>query len=363
MPYTINPFTGRPDFYESGGTPVVFPITVAEGGTGQTSLTDGAVLIGNGTNPITQISLTDGQLLIGSTGLDPAAASLTQPAAGITITGGAGTVTFALADDLAAVEGLAATGLATRIASNTWTTRTLQQPAAGIIITNPEGVSGNPTFTLANDLLALENLGTTGMAARTGTSTWSTRTITQPPAGITVTNGDGVAGNPTLGLADDLAAVEGLATTGIAARTASNTWTTRTLTAGAGISITNGDGVSGNPTITATATAFAWNDVTGTSASAAVNNGYQANNAGLVTITLPVSAAQFSVIRVSGLGAGGWLVAQNSGQSIIYGTSTSTTGVTGSISSSHRYDTVELLCVTANTTWKVISVTGSITVT
>ncbi len=184
--------------------------------------------------------------------------------------------------------------------------------------------------------------------------------LNQPAAGITVTYS---APNLNLALADDLAAVEGLSTTGMVARTASNTWTTRTLTAGAGISISNGDGVSGNPTISATATSLTWNDVTGTSASAAVNNGYQANNAGLVTITLPVTAAQFSVIRVSGLGAGGWLVAQNASQSIIYGTSTSTTGTGGSIASTNRYDTVELLCVVANTTWKVISGTGNITVT
>jgi hypothetical protein len=41
---------------------------------------------------------------------------------------------------------------------------------------------------------------------------------------------------------------------GIAARTASGTTTARTLTAGTGISITNGDGVSGNPTISSTVT-------------------------------------------------------------------------------------------------------------
>lgn len=108
---------------------------------------------------------------------------------------------------------------------------------------------------------------------------------------------------------------------------------------------------------------FTWNDVTGTSQAAAADNGYQANNAALVTITLPVTAAQFSIISISGLGAGGWLVAQNAGQSIIYGTSTSTVGAGGSIASTNRYDTVELLCVVADTTWKVISGTGSITVT
>lgn len=48
----------------------------------------------------------------------------------------------------------------------------------------------------------------------------------------------------------DLAAVAALSTTGIISRTGSGTVSTRTITASTGISISNGDGVSGNPTIT-----------------------------------------------------------------------------------------------------------------
>jgi len=50
----------------------------------------------------------------------------------------------------------------------------------------------------------------------------------------------------------DLSALAGLASTGMIARTGSGTASVRTISAGAGISIANGDGVAGNPTITST---------------------------------------------------------------------------------------------------------------
>ncbi len=183
------------------------------------------------------------------------ARTLTAPAAGFTITnpaGVAGDPTFVLANDLAALEALASNGIAARTGTSTWSVRTLTAPAAGFTITNGDGVSGDPTFVLANDLSALEGLSGTGLAVRTGTSTWTNRTITAPAAGITLTNGDGVSGNPTLVLANDLSALEGLSSTGIAVRTASDTWAQRTITGSTGITVTNGSGVSGNPTLTLT---------------------------------------------------------------------------------------------------------------
>lgn len=98
------------------------------------------------------------------------------------------------------------------------------------------------------------NLKNSGMTSYDAAGTFNGRTITAPASGITISNGTGISGNPTLALSDDLLAVENLATTGLATRTAASTWTTRTITAGAGVSVSNGDGVSGNPTITAGAT-------------------------------------------------------------------------------------------------------------
>lgn len=180
--------------------------------------------------------------------------TLTAPAAGFTITnpaGIAGNPTFVLANDLAALEALASTGIAVRTAADTWTQRTLTAPAAGFTITNPAGVAGDPTFVLSDDLAGLEGLSTTGLVTRTASNTYTTRTLTGPAAGITVSNGDGVSGNPTLALANDLSAVEGLSSTGMAARTGTDTWAVRTITGTANkITVTNGSGASGDPTIT-----------------------------------------------------------------------------------------------------------------
>lgn len=101
------------------------------------------------------------------------------------------------------------------------------------------------------DLDAVAALAATaGMLARTGAGAFAVRTLGAPAAGLTWTNGDGSAGAPTLALANDLAAVEGLGSTGIAVRTAADTWAQRSIAGTGPISVTNGDGVSGNPTIT-----------------------------------------------------------------------------------------------------------------
>jgi hypothetical protein len=105
-----------------------------------------------------------------------------------------------------------------------------------------------------------------------------------------------------------------------------------------------------------------WTEVTGTSVSAAVNNGYILNNAGLVTLTIPTTAAVGDGLRVVGKGAGGFTIAQNTSESINYGDNTTTTGTGGSLSSTHRYDAVDLVCVTANTVWNVTSSIGNLTV-
>lgn len=133
-----------------------------------------------------------------------------------------------------------------------------------------------------------------------------------------------------------------------------------TLTAGTGISITNG---AGSITISGSGGGMSWTVVTGTTQAMAVNNGYIANNAGTVVATLPATAAVGSIVAITGINNNtGWQIAQNSGQQIFFGTSSTTSGVSGSLASTKTRDTVFLLCVVANTTWNVTDSIGNITV-
>lgn len=105
-----------------------------------------------------------------------------------------------------------------------------------------------------------------------------------------------------------------------------------------------------------------WVDVTGTSQTIAINTGYIADNAALVTLTLPTTAAQGTTFRIAGNGAGGWLLAQNASQTVKFGNTATTAGVGGSLASTDAGDALECLCVVANTTWRVLSAVGNLTV-
>ena len=71
------------------------PVSVANGGTGATTLTANSLLLGNGTSAITALGVaTNGQIPIGSTGSAPVLATITA-GTGVTVTNGAGSITIA----------------------------------------------------------------------------------------------------------------------------------------------------------------------------------------------------------------------------------------------------------------------------
>lgn len=81
--------------------------------------------------------------------------------------------------------------------------------------------------------------------------TTNTGTVTSVATGTGLTGGT-ITTTGTIGLTGQALALHNLATNGVIARTGSGTVAARTITAGTAISVTNGNGVSGNPTITNT---------------------------------------------------------------------------------------------------------------
>lgn len=80
-----------------------------------------------------------------------------------------------------------------------------------------------------------------------------------------------------------------------------------------GIISGNGSGLTNLPA----SGGVSWQTVTGTAVQAQSNRGYIASNGtAQVVITLPASPSVGDIVRVTGAGAGGWRVAQNSGQFI-----------------------------------------------
>ena len=233
-------------------TSIALPISISDGGTGRATLTDGALLVGDGTNPVEMVGPgTDGQILISATAASPVWADLTSTGGTVTITGGAGTLNI--------------------------------ESGAAVPI-QFDGDAGS----------AVPALGV-----------------------ITIAGGIGVA------------------------------------TSGAGSTVT----------ISTTGGGINWSEVTGTTQAMAVNYGYLANNVAQVTLTLPATAALFSIFEVVGKGAGGWKIAQNAGQTIIWDeTLSSTTGAGGYIESTDDYDKVRLMCSVADTTFTAVGSKGNITI-
>ena len=84
--------------------------------------------------------------------------------------------------------------------------------------------------------------------------------------------------------------------------------------------IGDGSGLTGLP-VTPAGNSFTWQYVAAATQSAQPNAGYIVTNASAqTTITLPASPNVGDIIRVTGAGAGGWKLAQTTGQSIQVGT-------------------------------------------
>ena len=108
------------------------------------------------------------------------------------------------------------------------------------------GAQGPLTISLNGASGSLESAGS-GMIAKTGGTTVVPRTISASGSGITITNGNGVAGNPTIALNSIVASLAGVSGTGILSTTGSAISTFTMAGTSNQITIANPNGV-GTPT-------------------------------------------------------------------------------------------------------------------
>ncbi len=260
--------------------------------------------------------------------------SLTRGGTNASLTASNGGIFYSTATAGAILSGTATASqvlLSGATAAPTWSTATYPSVATSTgTVLRADGTNWvHSTATFADTYAASTILYSNGVNTVTGLTTANSAVLVTNSTGApawsgTMTNGQLIIGSTTA------------------------TPTAATLTAGSGISITNG---AGSITIASTTAGMTWTTVSGTTQSAAINNGYVTNNAGAVTVTLPTTFAVGDTIEVKGLGAGGWVLAAGTATTIRLGSSV--TSSAGSLTSANQYDTVRVTGLVANTTWSV----------
>jgi hypothetical protein len=120
---------------------------------------------------------------------------------GITDGGAQGSYTIAFNGTAASLES-AGTGIVVKTAANTITARSFAVSGSGLSLSNGSGVSGDPTLSLSGLPLVLANTVGTGLLAVNGAAL-TPLTITGTASQIAVTSGDGSSGNPIIAIASD----------------------------------------------------------------------------------------------------------------------------------------------------------------
>jgi hypothetical protein len=95
------------------------------------------------------------------------------------------------------------TGFQVKTSSTALVSRSVAYSGNGITVVNGNGVAGDPTINLTGQVENLANLSANGLMTITTAGAISATSITGVADQTSVTNGDGVVGSPTIGLATD----------------------------------------------------------------------------------------------------------------------------------------------------------------
>lgn len=328
-----------------------------------TGTTEHAVQVGNATESLDSLALgLDNQFLRGNTGGDPSwsAVDLTTDVAGLLPVGSGGTGvgsitshTIPVGDGTNAINEIAV-GVAGQVLQSAgagldpaWSTTTYPATSAtGDVI---YGSAANTYDNLTFDNTATRYLANTGAGATI--PEWSQIDLTN---GVTNTlpvdnGGTGVATTTPYAVL-----CGGTTATGALQSIASVGTADQVLTSnGAGALPTFQDAAVGGTT---------WKAIT---ADQNIVNyeGYICNKAGLLTLTLPAAAVVGTYFEVTGINTDvGWRIEQGAGQQIHFGNQSTTAGAAGYLESTHKRDSVKLVCVVEDDEWNVISSIGNISV-
>lgn len=200
------------------------------------------------------VCTTDAGLTIGTTNItfvQFSSAGAYTASTGITLSGS----DFQLATgNVLSLHNLSTSGFVARTANNTVTARTLTGTTNQVNISNGDGVSGNPTFTLPQDIHTGATPTFSGLTINGTITTRAAGTAsaaTQIPVFVADPSGTArqMFTRTPAELRGDISALALPAGNGIVAHTGSGASVNRTITAGVGVNVNNGDGVSANPTV------------------------------------------------------------------------------------------------------------------
>ncbi len=188
---------------------------------------------------------------------------------------------------------------------------------SSVTVTASTGLSGGGAVALGGSTsISMPNVGTANTYAYPSSLTTdaqgrlSSVTAGSAPAALPLSRANG-------GLGSDVSALS----TGLLAQTASNTWAVRSVAPGTGISVSNGDGVAGNPTVSVDSTVATLTGsqvLTNKTMSGASNTFSSIGNSSLTNSSLTVSAG-------TGLTGGGSVaLGASTSLAVSYGTTAGT---------------------------------------